>query len=42
VQWHPEWKVLESPVSSALFRAFGDAARARALARARGQIGIAA
>jgi len=42
VQWHPEWKVLENPVSCALFRAFGDAARARAQARARGQIGIAA
>jgi putative glutamine amidotransferase len=27
VQWHPEWKVLENPASSALFRAFGDACR---------------
>jgi putative glutamine amidotransferase len=27
VQWHPEWKVLEDPVSSAIFRAFGDACR---------------
>ena len=27
VQWHPEWKVKESAFSSALFRAFGDAAR---------------
>ncbi len=42
VQWHPEWKLLENPVSRALFRAFGDAARARAEARARGRIGIAA
>jgi len=30
VQWHPEWRVLENPFSSALFAAFGDAARARA------------
>lgn len=28
VQWHPEWKVQENPVSMALFTAFGDAARA--------------
>ena len=28
VQWHPEWKVLENPVSLAIFRAFGDACRA--------------
>ncbi len=27
VQWHPEWKVLEDPVSEAIFRAFGDACR---------------
>lgn len=36
VQWHPEWKVLENPVSVALFRAFGEAARRRAEQRARG------
>ncbi len=30
VQWHPEWKVLENPVSLALFRAFGEAATAYA------------
>jgi putative glutamine amidotransferase len=30
VQWHPEWKPLENPFSTALFRAFGDAARERA------------
>jgi putative glutamine amidotransferase len=29
VQWHPEWKVLENPESLAIFRAFGDACRAR-------------
>jgi len=34
VQWHPEWKVLRNPVSTALFRAFGDAARRRAEQRA--------
>ena len=28
VQWHPEWKVLSDPVSTAIFRAFGDACRA--------------
>jgi putative glutamine amidotransferase len=28
VQWHPEWKVLENPVSTAIFQAFGDACRA--------------
>ena len=28
VQWHPEWRVLENPVSTAIFRAFGDACRA--------------
>jgi putative glutamine amidotransferase len=33
VQWHPEWKVLENPFSTALFSAFGRAARARHLAR---------
>jgi putative glutamine amidotransferase len=36
VQWHPEWKVLRDPVSSAIFRAYGDACRAyrlRGLAR---------
>lgn len=29
VQWHPEWKSTESAVSTALFKAFGDACRAR-------------
>lgn len=27
VQWHPEWKYWENPVSQTLFRAFGDAVR---------------
>ena len=30
VQWHPEWRVLQNPVSMALFHAFGEAARRRA------------
>ncbi len=30
VQWHPEWRAASNPVSTALFRAFGDACRARA------------
>lgn len=33
VQWHPEWKVLDNPFSTALFAAFGRAARARHRAR---------
>jgi putative glutamine amidotransferase len=33
VQWHPEWRVLENPVSRRLFAAFGAACRARAGAR---------
>lgn len=28
VQWHPEWKADANPVSTALFRAFGEAVRA--------------
>jgi putative glutamine amidotransferase len=35
VQWHPEYRALENPVSRALFAAFGDACRARALRRRR-------
>jgi putative glutamine amidotransferase len=27
VQWHPEWQVMENPVSVAIFREFGDACR---------------
>ncbi len=34
VQWHAEHRYREHALSDALFRAFGDAARARALARA--------
>ena len=30
VQWHPEWKAHEDAFSTALFKAFGDAARERA------------
>ncbi|HEX2493786.1 MAG TPA: gamma-glutamyl-gamma-aminobutyrate hydrolase family protein [Steroidobacter sp.] len=33
VQWHPEWKFAANPFSCALFAAFGEAARARALAK---------
>jgi putative glutamine amidotransferase len=33
VQWHPEWQVMKSPFSRALFAAFGDASRRRAAAR---------
>lgn len=35
VQWHPEWKVLENPVSVRIFRAFGEACRAYRLERSR-------
>jgi putative glutamine amidotransferase len=34
VQWHPEWKFREQPLSVALFRAFGDAVAAQARKRA--------
>jgi putative glutamine amidotransferase len=27
VQWHPEWQVMDNPVSLRIFRAFGDACR---------------
>ena len=33
VQWHPEWKHAENPVSRAIFAAFGDAVRAYARKR---------
>ena len=36
VQWHPEWKVLDDPVSTAIFRAFGEACRAYRLRDWRG------
>lgn len=35
VQWHPEYRVTENPVSLAIFRAFGTACRARAAERLR-------
>lgn len=35
VQWHPEWKPAQDALSSALFRAFGDACRAFAAERGR-------
>ncbi len=31
VQWHPEWKVMSNPFSSALFAEFGKAARQRTI-----------
>jgi len=33
VQWHPEWRAAENPVSRRLFEAFGDACRAHSRAR---------
>jgi putative glutamine amidotransferase len=33
VQWHPEWHIARDELSRAIFAAFGDAARARALRR---------
>ncbi|WP_321886563.1 gamma-glutamyl-gamma-aminobutyrate hydrolase family protein [Paraburkholderia bannensis] len=33
VQWHPEWLHAQNALSTAIFRAFGDACRARMLAR---------
>jgi putative glutamine amidotransferase len=35
VQWHPEWRLLENPISRRLFAAFGAACRARRRARQR-------
>src|SRR5579863_8298074 len=35
VQWHPEWKAMDNPLSRALFGAFGAACRARAESRPR-------
>jgi putative glutamine amidotransferase len=43
VQWHPEYKLLENPVSRQLFSAFGDEVHARAAIRAaKGIAGLAA
>ncbi|WP_239025308.1 gamma-glutamyl-gamma-aminobutyrate hydrolase family protein [Rhodoligotrophos defluvii] len=39
VQWHPEYKAIDNPVSVRIFRAFGDAARRYSAAR---QTGFAA
>ena len=33
VQWHPEWRATENDFSMAMFRAFGDACRRRAIER---------
>jgi putative glutamine amidotransferase len=33
VQWHPEWHIKTDALSQAIFRSFGDAARARGAAR---------
>jgi putative glutamine amidotransferase len=33
VQWHPEWKVMHTPPYLAIFRAFGEACRARVAQR---------
>ena len=33
VQWHPEWRYWENPLSQAIFSAFGDACRVRRAAR---------
>lgn len=33
VQWHPEWRVMENDLSTAIFKAFGDACRVRASRR---------
>ncbi len=38
VQWHPEWRVLDDPLSHALFAAFGTAARRRAARHAQPQL----
>lgn len=35
VQWHPEWRFAENPVSMAIFTAFGDACRAYRAQRTR-------
>jgi putative glutamine amidotransferase len=42
VQWHPEYRVQESPSAMALFRAFGDAARAQIQRRRAQRAGQAA
>jgi putative glutamine amidotransferase len=37
VQWHPEWRVLDNPVSRRMFAAFGAACRAHQAARGQGE-----
>lgn len=36
VQWHPEWKYWDNPVSQAIFNAFGDACRERRASKMQG------
>ena len=38
MQWHPEWRMTENPVSMKLFRAFGDACRAYQTRRGSGVV----
>jgi putative glutamine amidotransferase len=38
LQWHPEWQVMDNPVSVRIFRAFGDACRAYRLGRKSGAL----
>lgn len=42
VQWHPEWKAAEDPVSRALFGAFGAACRDWAARRTQGKLRLTA
>lgn len=42
LQWHPEYRALENPVSMKLFDAFAAACRARALVRLGAPLGLAA
>jgi len=35
MQWHPEWKVMENPLSMRIFHAFGEACRAFRISRGR-------
>ncbi len=42
VQWHPEWYIVENPISRGLFEAFRDATQVRAARRHAGAAGRAA
>jgi putative glutamine amidotransferase len=42
LQWHPEWKVMDNPISVRIFQAFGEACRAYRLCRGRGAAAAAA